>query len=525
MKSQKPNENPLLDPLFNYTSGRWLWDEATHLRKRHQPFNVDGLKTVASKSVNARCCTSITKLSEGSYNKVFLLMMDNGVQAIARIPNPYLPPRVSTASEVATLDFLRTELDIPVPRVLAWSNNKDQSVEAEYIIMEMAPGEELGKSWMSMDISERVNIVSQLANIQARACSIDFKSYGSLYYRGDIDGCLDIPGISDRFCIGPSAAMSFWEAEREAMDKYRGPWTSPESYAKDVARREIEWIRRFAKPRDHADPLRQSTSQESPDSHIQLLDKYLKIIPLVLPSNVGLYRPTIWHPDLHSGNIFIKNQKIVSIIDWQGCMSLPLFMNCKLPKFLRINGPLLFDLPPATGLTAEEKKETLLRYEHTQLQRFYISKFKNLDPHIFQAISYPHAIIRQQLIDFAGSTWEDDGLFFLRDMMHNVWRNWDEMTSKPNEKCPITFGPKEISSHIAEGEIWNNYKVFFDSLDIPLGGWVHPEDFKSKADVMRNLARELLDSADDRDEARQALKAWKLSDPNSTSLCSKVMDI
>lgn len=150
-------------------------------------------------------------------------MMDNGVQVVARIPNPYLPPRVSTASEVATLDFLRTELDIPVPRVLAWSSKKDQSVGAEYIIMEMAPGEELGKSWMSMDISEKVNIVSQLASIQARACSVDFKSYGSLYYRGDIDGCQRIPGISDRFCIGPSAAMPFWEAEREAMGKYRGP--------------------------------------------------------------------------------------------------------------------------------------------------------------------------------------------------------------------------------------------------------------------------------------------------------------
>ncbi|OJD21311.1 hypothetical protein ACJ73_07348 [Blastomyces percursus] len=506
MNSPKLKENPLLDPLFNHTSGRWLWDEAAHLRKRHQPFNVDGLKAVASKAVNARSCTSITKLSEGSYNKVYLLVMDNGVQVVARIPNPYLPPRVSTASEVATLDFLRTELDIPVPRVLAWSSKKDQLVGAEYIVMEMAPGEELGKSWMSMDISEKVNIVPQLANIQARACSVDFKSYGSLYYRDDVDGCQDIPSNSDRFCIGPAAAISFWEAEREAMDKYRGPWTSPESYAKDIARREMDWIRRYAKSRDHSDPLKQSTSQESPDCHIQLLDKYLKIVPLVLPSDVNLYRSTIWHPDLHSGNIFIKNSKI-------------------LPKFLRINGPLLFDLPPAASIAPEERKETLLRYEHTQLQKFYISRLKNLDPHIFQAISYPHAIIRQQLINFAGSTWEDDGLFFLREMMHNVWRDWNEITSSPNEKCPITFESNEISSHVAEGKFWDNYKAFFDSIDIPLDGWVHPEDFKSKAAVMQNLAKEMLDSAEDRNETRQALKAWKLSDPNSTSLCSKVMDI
>lgn len=221
--SQKIDGNPLLDPFFNYTSGRWLWDEASRLRTRHQPFDVDGLKAVASKAVNARLCTDITKLPEGSYNKVFLLTMDNGVQVVARIPNPYLPPRVTTASEVATLDFLRTELEIPVPRVLAWSNRKDQPVKAEYIIMEKAPGEELGKSWMAMDISEKVNIVSQLATIQAKTCSVDFKSYGSVYYNGDVDGCQPIAGVSNRFCIGPSAAISFWEAEREAMDRYRGP--------------------------------------------------------------------------------------------------------------------------------------------------------------------------------------------------------------------------------------------------------------------------------------------------------------
>ena len=148
------------NPFFNYTSGRWLWDEANQLRQRHQPFNIQQLKETAAISVNAKSCINMAKLPEGSYNKAFLLTMDNGAQVVARIPNPYLPPRISTASEVATLDFFRNELDIPVPRVFAWSSDKDQPVGAEYIIMEKAPGEELGKSWSSMDISEKVDLVS-----------------------------------------------------------------------------------------------------------------------------------------------------------------------------------------------------------------------------------------------------------------------------------------------------------------------------------------------------------------------------
>ncbi|PGH23274.1 hypothetical protein AJ80_02690 [Polytolypa hystricis UAMH7299] len=379
--------------------------------------------------------------------------MDNGVQVVARTPNPYLPPTVATASEVATLDFLRNELNIPVPRVLAWSSDKDQPVGVEHIIMEKAAGEELGKSWPSMDISDRLGLVSQLANIQAKISSVDFKYYGT---------------------------------ERRSMDEYKGPWPSPISYAEDIAKREMNWISRFAKPRDLSDPLRQSTSQEYPNCHLQILNQYLKILPQVIPSDHDLYRSTIWHSNLHSGNIFVENNKIVSIINWQCCMSVPLFLACKIPKFLKVDGPPLFDLPPAAGLSAQEKKETLLKYQLTQLQRFYISKLKDLDSSIFRALSYPHAIIRQQFIDFAGSTWEDDGLFLFREMMHQ--------------------------------KTWGNQKEVFDALGIPIDGWVHSEDFKFKAETMRNPVAEILSSADDQEEIRRALRAWKLSDPGSTHL-------
>lgn len=148
------------DPLYNYTSGRWIWDEKSQLQKRYQAFNVERLKEIAASCANANSCASMTKLPEGSFNKVFRLTMDNGVQVVTRILNPYLPPKLATSSEVATLDFLRNELNIPVPRVFAWSCEKDQPVGAEYIIMEKAPGQELSKAWPSMDVSDKVDVVS-----------------------------------------------------------------------------------------------------------------------------------------------------------------------------------------------------------------------------------------------------------------------------------------------------------------------------------------------------------------------------
>ncbi|KMK56576.1 hypothetical protein Y699_05491 [Aspergillus fumigatus Z5] len=323
--------------------------------------------------------------------------MDDDVRVIAKIPNPYIPQKFVTASEVATLDFLRNEPGIPVPRVFAWSSKKDQPVGVEYIIMEKAAGNELSTSWPTMDISDKVDIVSRLADIQAKIAAVDFGCYGSLFYRGDIEGGFNVPGIADQFCIGPSCDIRFWEEERRFMNAFRGPWSSSEAYATDIARREKQWITR-------------------------------------------------------------------------------------LPKFLNVHGPLLFDLPSATGLTPQEKEENLQRYQLTQLQRLYISKFCQIDNDVVSALSFPQALTRQQLIDFSGYTWEDDGLFLFREMMIRTWREWMEFTGQPQSSCPVTFGADELASHVAEGTSWEDRRELFSALGIPIGGWVHLEHFEAKVE-------------------------------------------
>jgi lysyl-tRNA synthetase class 2 len=101
------------------------------------------------------------------------------------------------------------------------------------------------------------------------------------------------------------------------------------------------------------------------------------------------------------------------------------FHACRIPKFLKIkNRSLLFDLPPASGLVPEEKADVLRRYQLTQLQRHYISKFREVDDNLFSALSFPQALTRQQLVDFAGHTWEYDGLYMFREMMLRAFREW-----------------------------------------------------------------------------------------------------
>lgn len=99
------------DDLFNYTRGRFICDEAHEMAQRHVRFNVDELARRAVEAVGAGSCISIKKYPEGLYNKSMLLTMDNGSQVVAKVPNPNAGlPHFTTASEVATMDFVRSEL-------------------------------------------------------------------------------------------------------------------------------------------------------------------------------------------------------------------------------------------------------------------------------------------------------------------------------------------------------------------------------------------------------------------------------
>lgn len=92
--------------LFCYTSGRWLYDEESQLRKRYVEFNIDALKHYASQATGS-ACVKLNKLPEGLHNKVFSLQMETGREVIARIPNPNAGnSRIVVSSEVATLEFV-----------------------------------------------------------------------------------------------------------------------------------------------------------------------------------------------------------------------------------------------------------------------------------------------------------------------------------------------------------------------------------------------------------------------------------
>ena len=95
------------EAYFNFTRGRFLRDEAQELSKRHVEFNVKQLGHTAARATGAQSCVNLHKFADGMHNKAFLLTMDDGSEAVGKIPNPNAGlPYFTTASEVATMDFV-----------------------------------------------------------------------------------------------------------------------------------------------------------------------------------------------------------------------------------------------------------------------------------------------------------------------------------------------------------------------------------------------------------------------------------
>ncbi|KAM5435405.1 Phosphotransferase enzyme [Microsporum canis] len=489
--------------FFQYTSGRWLWDEEQQLRDRFSPFNVPELQKVAASSVGASKCVEITKLAEGSFNKTFKLKMDNGMYAIARIPHPIAGPRYfMTASEVATMEFARSVLKIPVPRVFSWSADANNPVQSEYIIMEEAPGEKLDDVWEDFSLEQKIAVMKELISLEKKMASVAFNSYGNLYYASDsIPGALaaevvgDLPAdvkntVMHRFAIGPVAERAYWNRQRAVMDIDRGPWKHPQEFPISLAQRELEWISQYAIPKSQDDPLVTSATQNSPNSHISLLRRYLKVAPYLLPSDPTVIAPQIWHTDLHSANIFVQDGRISSVIDWQGTWAAPLMLQARHPRLVEYNGDIILKAPANfKDLEPEDKRKVREQMSKSIILYLYEKQIAKEIPLLDKVIRFNNGRTRCEPIHFVGDTWDDD-ILPLRESLIRIEKYWNELGF--GFPCPIHFTEDELRVHAEESEGWNDVQDFWNSVSfiISRDGWT-PKHLYNDAVALFSELREV----------------------------------
>ena len=95
------------DEFFTFTHARFVIDEKEKMESSCVRFNMNELVQIAAKSVGSSQCVSVQKCPDGMFNKCFVLVMNDGQEVIAKVPNPNAGvAHFTTASEVATMDFV-----------------------------------------------------------------------------------------------------------------------------------------------------------------------------------------------------------------------------------------------------------------------------------------------------------------------------------------------------------------------------------------------------------------------------------
>lgn len=178
--------------------------------------------------------SSIRKLAEGGFNRVFLITLKDDFKLVARIPYPLLIPKgYAYASEVATMYFLRSK-GLPVPEVYGYSFSPENEAKTEYILMEYVEGTDLNTIWFQLDEREIISFMKELAEFEETMMSLQFPAGGSIFYTKDLEKLSGIKGIPiqagqeeadgvSKFSMGPDVSVPLWFGRRETMDVFRGP--------------------------------------------------------------------------------------------------------------------------------------------------------------------------------------------------------------------------------------------------------------------------------------------------------------
>ncbi|QVM06336.1 hypothetical protein D8B26_001048 [Coccidioides posadasii str. Silveira] len=524
------------DDLFEYTSGRWIYNERRRLAERHLVFNVDELKKAAATAVGRPVSEirSIRKLAEGGFNRVFDISMKDGLSLLARLPYPStMPQRLAVASEVATLAFVRA-CGIPAPRVLGYSAH-DNPVGVEYILMEKLPGRPIGDAWFSLPEKDRLKVLHEIVTLEAKLFANSLPASGSIYFAHDLPpGTPNVPlSDSEGLCIGPYANLRWWFNERASLDIDRGPHNDPCLVLQAPAEKELAWIRTYGKPRFPFQRAYGETlgyKKQDPDEHSNSLLEYLQLAPYLAPTCPKLNLPILRHPDLQPNNIFISEDfKITGLIDWQHSLVLPMFLAAGIPRSFQNYGDeqSMYFIPPQLpkdlgSMDADEHAIACEQFRRRHVHFFYLGFTQKLNEPHSEALEQEFGLLRRRIFDNAGSPWEGLNTPLQVDIAQ-VSQNWSKIAAVRSDgslpACPVVISEQDAQKRAALDDSLRDVDTELEQIHGFLGvgsdRWTSHELFEQAKERARSIKAEGLAAVDDDPWLRRMTEQhWPFDDYN-----------
>lgn len=77
-------------------------------------------------------------------------------------------------------------MGLPIPKVYSWSSTPKDPIGSEYIIMEKAQGTPLQKTWYSMTVGERLQMVEKVVLLERKLFKISLPACGAIYFKDNL---------------------------------------------------------------------------------------------------------------------------------------------------------------------------------------------------------------------------------------------------------------------------------------------------------------------------------------------------
>lgn len=191
-------------------------------------------------------------------------------------------------------------------------------------------------------------------------------------------------------------------------------------YIDAVIIRELRWLEEFSHktPQATGGPFESSPIQGDRLIHQSLLCKFSEAsAPLLVR---GMSVAHLHHEDIYYGNIFVKDGKITSLIDWQASWVGPLQLQARAPPFLDVPKIQRLELPKDTHLLPPvQRKKVIEQVQKTTLLRTYLQSMEKECPDFYTLLKLPQSKLLVKGLQFVDATW-DGGVLPLRGTLFKI---------------------------------------------------------------------------------------------------------
>jgi len=230
--------------------------------------------------------------------------------------------------------------------------------------------------------------------------------------------------------------------------------------------------------------------------HKMLLEKYEQAIDALIPDDKDLQRPTLWHTDMNSRNIFISatgQPSLNSIIDWQSTQILPLYLQAQCPLFLE-DDIHISDETASKDPELKKLKDSRAARD-AWVYKVYAVGTRAYNPLLFKALSFPHRSLLSDVIYYAGQ-FGNDAIHPFRESLIKLCNSWEHISSYPPRLSFILEEQRQHQENYSErASNERGKRGLEEQIGIRDDGWVSTDEFENAKKLNEDLKKAFIATA------------------------------